>query len=187
MENKLIRTPGDYQKLFCFQKSEALYDITFYFVHNYLKRGDRTIDQMLQAARSTKQNIVEGYSRTGTSKETALKLIDVAKSSALELLNDYIDYLRTRNMRQWEEDSVELQAMRKVGREHNDSAFYRDLIQTRPPETIANIAICLLKQNDYLIARLLNSLSDAFVAEGGFREKMTSVRIVHRNKGQQGR
>lgn len=182
METKLIRPPGDYRKLYCYQKSEALYDITFYFVHNYLKRGDRTIDQMLQAARSTKQNIVEGYSRTGTSKETALKLIDVAKSSALELLNDYTDYLRARNLRQWEENSEELQAMRKVGQKHNDSAFYRELIRTRPPATIANIAICLLKQNDYLIARLLDSLSKTFVAEGGFRERMTTVRIEQRRR-----
>ncbi|MDR0680870.1 MAG: four helix bundle suffix domain-containing protein [Dysgonamonadaceae bacterium] len=182
MENKLIRPPGDYRKLFCYQKSEAIYDITFHFVHTYLKRGDRTIDQMLQAARSTKQNIVEGYSRTGTSKETALKLVDVAKSSALELLSDYTDYLRARNLRQWEENSKELQAMRKVGRVHNDSAFYRELIQTRPPETIANISICLLKQNDYLIAKLLDSLSKAFLEEGGFRERMTNQRIKYRGR-----
>lgn len=182
MENKLIRPPGDYQKLYCYQKSEAIYDITFHFVHNYLKRGDRTIDQMLQAARSTKQNIVEGYTRTGTSKETAIKLIDVAKASAMELLNDYIDYLRARNLRQWEENSEELKAMRKVGRRHNDSRFYQELIQTRPPETIANISICLIKQNDYLIAKLLDSLSRAFIREGGFRERMTAVRIEQRDK-----
>jgi four helix bundle suffix protein len=182
MGDKLIRQPGDYRKLFCYQKSEAIYDITFHFVHAYLKRGDRTIDQMLQAARSTKQNIVEGYSRTGTSKETAIKLIDVAKSSALELLSDYIDYLRARNQRQWEENSKELQAMRRVGREHNDSAFYKELIQTRPPETIANISICLLKQNDYMIAKLLDSLSKAFLEEGGFRERMTTQRIKYKGR-----
>ncbi len=178
----LIKPVGDYNKLLCYQKAECLYDITCYFVEHFLQRGDRTIDQMKQAARSGKQNISEGYTRAGTSKETALKLIDVAKSSLVELHDDYRDYLRTCGHRQWEDGSKEIQAMRQLGKEHNDSAFFMQLIVTRPPETIANIAICLQKQTDYLIAKLLEKLSKDFLEEGGFRERMTKMRIDERKK-----
>jgi four helix bundle suffix protein len=178
----LIKPIGDYNKLLCYQKAECLYDITCYFVEHFLQRGDRTIDQMKQAARSGKQNISEGYTRAGISKETALKLIDVAKSSLVELHDDYRDYLRTCGHRQWEDGSKEIQAMRQLGKEHNDSAFFMQLIATRPPETIANIAICLQKQTDYLIAKLLEKLSKDFLEEGGFRERMTKMRIDERKK-----
>ena len=172
----LIKPTGDYNKLLCYQKAECLYDITCYFIEHFLRRGDRTIDQMKQAARSGKQNISEGYTRAGTSKDTAIKLIDVAKSSLIELHDDYRDYLRSHVYRQWENDSKEVVAMREIGRKHNDSPFYMQLIATRPPETIANIAICLQKQTDYLIAKLLEKLSKDFLAKGGFRERMTKMR-----------
>ena len=182
-KQRLIKPPGDYNKLLCYQKAECLYDITYYFIEHFLQRGDRTIDQMKQAARSGKQNISEGYTRAGTSKDTALKLIDVAKSSLIELHDDYRDYLRTRGHRQWENGSKEMEAMRKLGKEHNDSLFFMQLIATRPPETIANIAICLQKQTDYLIAKLLEKISKEFLEEGGFRERMTKMRIDEKRKG----
>jgi four helix bundle suffix protein len=178
----LIRPTGDYSKLICYQKAEAIFDVTYYFVHSYLQRGDRTIDQMQQAARSGKQNISEGYTRAGTSADTAIKLVDVAKSSLVELHDDYCDYLRTRGHRKWEENSKEWTAMRNLGRKHNDSAFYMELVKVRPPETIANMVICLLKQTDYLLAKLLQSLEKKFLEEGGFRERMTRLRIEQRNK-----
>jgi len=177
----LIKPTGDYNKLLCYQKAECLYDITCYFIEHYLRRGDRTIDQMKQAARSGKQNISEGYTRAGTSKDTAIKLIDVAKSSLIELHDDYRDYLRVHKYRQWENDSKELAAMRGIGRKHNDSAFYMQLIATRPPDTIANMAICLQKQTDYLISKLLEKLSKEFLEKGGFRERMTKMRIAEKN------
>ncbi|MDH6359255.1 four helix bundle protein [Parabacteroides sp. PF5-9] len=99
MTNKLLPTGGNYRKLFCYQKAEAIYDITYYFCKHYLQRGDRTIDQMIQAARSGKQNIVEGSAASTTSKEMEIKLINVAKASLHELLIDYEDYLRTREYR----------------------------------------------------------------------------------------
>jgi four helix bundle protein len=123
-QQSLIRRTGDYKKLICYQKAEVLYDITFYFIGKYIKFNDRTFDQMKQAARSGKQNISEGYSRAGTSAETALKLIDVARASLIELHDDYADYLRTRGFRIWENDSKEVIAMRKIAREHNDSFYY---------------------------------------------------------------
>jgi four helix bundle suffix protein len=178
----LIKPTGDYNKLLCYQKAECLYDITYYFTEHFLQRSDRTIGQMRQAARSGKQNISEGYTRAGTSKDTAIKLIDVAKSSLIELHDDYRDYLRTRGHRQWENDSKEVAAMRQIAKKHNHSQYYMQLIATRPPETIANIAICLQKQTDYLIAKLLEKLSNDFLAEGGFRERMTKMRIDQRTR-----
>jgi four helix bundle protein len=141
MTEPLLPPGGGYRKLLSFQKAEAIFDITYYFSHKYLNRGDRTIDQMVQAARSGKQNIAEGSAASATSKETEIKLINVAKSSLEELLLDYEDYLRTHNHRIWELESKEVKAMRKLGKEHNDSNLYMKLVQTRPPETIANMSI----------------------------------------------
>ncbi len=176
----LLPVGGNYRKLFTFQKAEAVFDITSYFCNKYLRRGDRTIDQMIQAARSGKQNIAEGSAVSSTSKEMEIKLINVAKASAQELLLDYEDYLRTHGHRQWEDGSVEVEKMRELGRKHNNTAFYMTLIKTRPPETIANIASCLIKQNDYLLHRQLKSLGEDFLNKGGMRERMTKMRIERR-------
>jgi four helix bundle suffix protein len=176
----LLPVGGNYRKLFTFQKAEAIFDITCHFCENYLRRGDRTIDQMVQAARSGKQNIAEGSVASSTSKETEIKLVNVAKASSQELLLDYGDYLRTRGHRQWEDGSVEVEKMRELGREHNDTAYWMPLVKVRPPETIANIAICLIKQNDYLLNRQLKSLSEEFLNKGGMRERMTKMRIERR-------
>lgn len=184
MKNEeLIPRKGNYRKLITYRKSEAIYDITYYFCHKYLRRGDRTVDQMVQAARSGKQNIVEGCAASATSSETEIKLVSVAKASLHELLIDYEDYLRTREHRQWEANSVELEAMRNLGRRHNDSAFFMQMIKTRPPETIANMSIVLIKQTDYLLFRQLKALEKEFLKDGGMREKMTRMRIQQRNKG----
>jgi four helix bundle suffix protein len=179
-DEPLVPRTGNYRKLLTYQKAEAIYDITYYFCKNYLQRFDRTIDQMVQAARSGKQNIVEGSAASATSKETEIKLVNVAKASMHELLIDYEDYLRTRNHRQWEDGSMELLKMRELGRKHNDSAFYMELVKTRPPETIANMAICLIKQNDYMLFKQLQSLSEDFLKNGGMRERMTRMRIDRR-------
>ena len=173
---KLIRPSGNYRKLLSYQKTEVIYEMTFYFCSNYLQKGDRTIDQMVQAARSGKQNIIEGCAASATSAKTEIKLVNVAKASLQELLEDYIDYLRTRGHRQWEEGSVEWEAMRQLGREHNDAAFFMDLCATRPPETIANMAVVLIKQADYLLFKQLERLEKDFVEQGGFSERMMRVR-----------
>lgn len=156
---------------------------SYYFCHTYLQRGDRTIDQMVQAARSGKQNIVEGCMASGTSAKTELKLLNVAKASLHELREDYEDYLKTSNHRQWEEDSVELAAMRKIGSTHNDGDYFMELARTRPPETIANMTIVLLKQADYLLHRQIQRLSEDFIKEGGFSERMMRMRKDYRNNG----
>jgi len=179
-QEPLLPRTGNYRKLLTYQKAEAIYDITYYFCKNYLPRFDRTVDQMVQAARSGKQNIVEGSAASATSKETEIKLVNVAKASLQELLIDYEDYLRTRNHRQWENDSIELLKMRELGRKHNDTAFYMSLVMVRPPETIANMAICMIKQTDYMLFKQLQSLSEDFLKNGGLRERMTRMRLDRR-------
>lgn len=176
MNEQLLPRVGNYKKLLSYQKSNVIFEITYYFCHTYLQRGDRTIDQMVQAARSGKQNIIEGSAASATSSKTEIKLLNVAKASLQELLEDYEDYLKTRGHRQWEENSVELEAMRRLGRAHNDAHFFMELIKVRPPETIANMAIILIKQADYLLFRQLQRLADDFVSKGGFSERMMRVR-----------
>ena len=180
----LIPNRGNYKKLLSYQKSNVIFELTYYFCHKYLSKGDRTIDQMVQAARSGKQNIIEWCSASSTSAKTEIKLLNVAKASLLELLEDYEDYLKVRNHRQWEEDSVEMEAMRKLGIEHSDAEYFMKLAEARPPETIANMAIVLIKQADYLLYRQLQRLSADFLAEGGFSEKMARMRSENRDKKQ---
>ncbi|MBO4955068.1 MAG: four helix bundle suffix domain-containing protein [Muribaculaceae bacterium] len=159
-----------------------IFQITYYFCSHFLTKGDRTIDQMIQAARSGKQNIIEGCAASVTSAKTEIKLINVAKASLCELLEDYEDYLKTRNHTQWEKGSPQYEAMRRLGRNHNDAKFFLDFITTRPPETIANMAIILIKQPDYLLFRQLQRLSDDFIKNGGFSERMLKLRLANRNK-----
>ena len=182
MPEKLIRHSGNYRKLLSYQKTEVIYEMTFYFCQTYLQKGDRTVDQMVQAARSGKQNIVEGCAASSTSAKTEIKLLNVAKASLQELLEDYKDYLRTRGHTQWEENSPQWTAMRNLGREHNDAPYFMELCQTRPPETIANMAIVLINQADYLLFKQLERLEKDFVQEGGFSEKMSRIRREQRNK-----
>ena len=132
---------GNYRDLLCYRKAEVIYDITHFFANKFFKSSDRTIDQMVQAARSGKQNIIEGYAASITSVETELKLINVAKSSLKELLADYEDYLRIRNMEQWGSDSEKFKVAQQLGKEHDDSKFWMEIVATRNDETIANIAI----------------------------------------------
>lgn len=183
MSEELLPNRGtNYKNLISYRKADVIFQLTYYFCHKYLQRGDRTVDQMVQAARSGKQNIVEGCAASVTSSKTEIKLLNVAKASLHELLVDFEDYLHTRGCRQWKEDSVEVEAMRKLGREHNDSKYFLDLAETRSAETIANMVIVLIKQADYLLHRQLQRLADDFVKEGGFSERMMKVRKEYRGK-----
>ena len=135
---------------------------------------------MVQAARSGKQNIIEGKEAARTSYETLLKLINVARSSLQELLADYEDYLRVRQLRQWDKDSKEVAAMRKLGVEHRDSAFFLSLAETRSDEVVANMVIVLICQADVLLDRYLHKQEEKFIKEGGFREKLIRERVAYR-------
>lgn len=178
--NELISNTGNYKSLLSYRKADTIFRITYYFCTHFLNRSDRTVDQMIQAARSGKQNIIEGCAASSTSAKTEIKLINVAKASLKELLEDYEDYLKTRGHRQWEKGSKEYEVMRHLGRTHNDPQFFMDLIVTRPPETIANMVIILLNQTDYLLYRQLQRLSEDFLKNGGFSEKMSRLRREQR-------
>lgn len=174
--NELIPHRGNYKNLLSYQKADVIFQITYYFCEHYVERGDRTKDQMIQAARSGKQNIIEGCAASSTSAKTEIKLVNVAKASLKELLEDYEDYLKTHQKTQWAKGSIEYEAMRRLGREHNDAETYMRIIMTRPPETIANMAIILINQADYLLFRQLEKLSENFLEEGGFSERMSRLR-----------
>lgn len=169
---------GNYHELLSYQKAEVVYDITFRFCERFLKRGDRTIDQMVQAARSGKQNIVEGCAASGMSKEVELKLIAVARASLEELLADYHDFLRVRNLPLWVKDSKEAVYVRKLGHGTRDTfETYRTFIETRDAVVVANIAVCLIHQTNYLLDQQRRSLEAEFVKHGGIRERMTKARL----------
>ena len=177
MAEKLLRQNGDYKNLICYQKANAIFEITGFFAPRFFNKiKDRTVDQMVQAARSGKQNIAEGCSRHLTSAKTELKLLDVARASLFELLEDYEDYLRVNGQRQWEKGSREFEYMQELGRAENSAEFYMPFIKVRPPETIANMAIILIRQAAFLILRLMEKLAKEFEEEGGFSERMTRIR-----------
>lgn len=175
---------GNYRDLKVYRKSECIYDITFYFAHKFLDKGDRTIDQMVQAARSCKQNIAEGSAASTTSKETELKLTNVARASLQELLLDYEDYLRVRGLEQWGMASGKAMKTRAVCAKHDDSAYYREAVAQRGDETVANIAITLIHQTDVMLRKLIERLKMDFVEGGGLREEMYRARVewLKRNK-----
>ena len=216
MADGFIPVHGGYQSLLSYQKAEIVYDATVRFCARFLDKRDRTVDQMVQAARSGKQNIVEGSMASGTSKETELKLTNVARASLEELLTDYRDFLRTRDAPEWDKNSPEAQYVRKLsaGRiappgggngtkgtsatydgapaptspksqaPHGPVTFgaFRQFFETRPPEVLANIAICLIHQTNYLLDRQIRQLEQAFLKEGGLRERMTRARLQQREK-----
>jgi four helix bundle suffix protein len=182
--HSLILPPrGDYQTLLSYQKSEVIYQITYRFCQRFIKKGDRTVDQMVQAARSGKQNIVEGSKAATTSKEMEIKLTNVARASLEELLEDYRDYLRVRDLNIWDKQSREAVYARKLGMTLPLSfEVFRELTATRPAEVIANIAICLIHQANYLLDQQLKGLEKSFLKDGGLRERMTCARLQSREQ-----
>ena len=174
---------GHYAPLLSFQKAEVIYDITFRFAHKFLEKGDRTIDQMIQSARSGKKNILEGSRAAVTSKETEIKLLNVARASLEELLDDYRDYLRARDLALWDKNSKEARYVRRLGSKRDQTyETYREFVETRPAEVVANIALCLIHQANYLINHQLRRLESDFVQEGGLRERMTRARLDFRGQ-----
>ena len=177
----LLTGAGNYQNLLSYQKSAIIFDLTYHFTLRFLARGDRTIDQMVQAARSGKQNIIEGNSAAMTSKEMGIKLTNVARASLDELLEDYLDFLRVRDLPLWPPESREALYVRDLGRRKPQTYdLYRGFVDTRDAAIVANIAICLIFQARYLLDRQLLSQGNAFIEKGGLRERMTQARQQHR-------
>lgn len=172
---------GHYRNLRVYQVTEIIYDITYHFTQNYLEKGDRTVDQMIQAARSGKQNISEGNQAAATSSETEIKLTNVAKASLEELLNDYEDYLRVRNLPQWDARHPRYEKMRQYARSRQIQQDYAANIQRMNDEELANLCITLIHQATYMLHKLLATMQTRFVTEGGIKERMYQTRLNYRN------
>ena len=183
MKDGFIPPHGGYENLLSFKKSRIVYDATVYFCGRYIDKYSRTHDQMVQAARSGKQNILEGSQASGTSRETEIKLVNVARASLEELLEDYRDFLRVRGHRLWDKNSREALFVRKLGNGADASyETYRTYIETRPPDIVANIIICLIHQTNYLLDQLIRQLEKDFLEKGGLKENMFRARLEHRDK-----
>jgi len=174
---QLIPPHGGYQNLKSYQNAEIVYDATVRFCDKFIDRRSRTHDQMVQAARSGKQNIAEGSMASGTSKKFELKLVGVARASLEELLIDYQDFLRQRQLPLWEKNHPMAQAVRKLAYSENRSyTTYKSYIEESAADVAANTLICLIHQTNYLLDQLLRQLEQQFLKEGGFTEKLYRAR-----------
>ncbi len=174
--NEFLKITGDVSNWSVYQKSVIICDVTELFVRRALPQGSRTIDQMRQAARSCKQNIVEGVSDCAVSFEMCIKLIGVARGSVRELGEDYADFLRQHKFEIWTRDDRRTFAVRNYARRHSNHREYVEKCEVRSDETTANIMLTLIHQIDAMLAKVLKSLEQDFIANGGIREAMTQAR-----------
>lgn len=178
MDNGFIPPHGHYQDLLSYKKSAIVYSATVKFCERFISIKDRTYDQMIQAARSGKQNIIEGSKASGTSKETEIKLTNVARASLEELLEDYKDYIKNRKEVIWDKDSKEALYVRKLAYTKDESYenTYEQFIETRSGVVCANIILCLIHQCNYLLDQQIRRLEEDFIKNGGLRERMYQAR-----------
>ncbi|MCR4330075.1 MAG: four helix bundle suffix domain-containing protein [Candidatus Roizmanbacteria bacterium] len=178
-KNKPIAPHGGYRRLISFQMATLVYDLTVEFVERYVEKKSRTRDQMVQAARSGRQNIAEGSQASGTSKKTEIKLTSVARASLEELLLDYEDYLRQHKLFLWPQNNPEIQAIKKLSRSSNKSYLsYRSYLTRAEPAS--NMLITLIHQANYLLDKQLLSLEHSFIQHGGFTERLYTARVKNR-------
>jgi four helix bundle suffix protein len=175
---------GGYRNLITYQKAEIIFDGTVYFTNRFFRKYDRTIDQMVQAARSGKQNIAEASMASATSKETEIKLTNVARASLEELMIDYQDFLRINKLLLWDKKHRLVERFRELNRTPNATyETYKKAIENNDPEICANAMICLINIVSYLLGQQIKTLEKAFINDGGLRERMTKARIEKRKKG----
>ena len=171
-----------WKDLYIYRKSDTLYQLTVVFCRRFLPPyGDRTVDQMIQAARSGKQNIVEGSEDGKTSTEMELKLLNVARASLQELCEDYKDYLKSHNLPLWDSSNDRYERMRLFCRAHNDYDAYSQIAEKMSDEEMANLALTLCHQTDKMMVKYLEQLEKKFVTEGGIKERMHAARTGYRN------
>ena len=183
---QLIPPHGGYRDLKSYQMAEIIFDATVAFCDGFIDRRSRTHDQMVQAARSGKQNIAEGSVASGTSKKTELKLIGVARASLEELLLDFQDYLRHQGLALWSKDHPTALEVRALSyRSDRSYSTYKTYFQAKEPEIAANAAICLIHQANYLLDQQLRALEKEFLEEGGFTERLYRVRSQVRSSKRQ--
>ncbi|MCX6997556.1 MAG: four helix bundle suffix domain-containing protein [Kiritimatiellaeota bacterium] len=197
-----LRPSGGYRELRSFQTDTIIYDATYWFCERYLEPRSRMSDQMVQAARSGRQNIAEGSRASATSSQTELRLVNVARSSLEELLLDYEDFLRHRHLRKWEPDDPEALAVRRIGQQHpahptepadtsdlsdeQRHALYAPWLDHEDPALRANALLCLINQTNYLLDKQIAALEAQFVADGGYSEQLATARLAERNRKKNG-
>lgn len=178
-QGAIIPPHGGFRSLKSFQMTEIIYDYTVEFCRRWIDPRSRTTDQMVQAARSGRQNIAEGSLASGTSKKTELKLVGVARASLGELLLDYEDFLRQRGLSLWKKEDPRATAVRALSyRPYKSYTTYSTFLQK--PEAAANAAICLIHQANYLLDQQLRALDREFLEKGGFTERLYSRRSSNR-------
>lgn len=182
MPKGFIPPHGGYRNLLSYQRSEIVYDATVRFCERYFEKRDRTVDQMIQAARSGKQNIIEASVASGTSKEMEIKLTNVARASLEELLGDFRDFLRLRGLKEWDKDHRYAGRLSELVRTPGANyETFRKAVENPDPSIAANSIIGLIKVTNYLLDRQIRKLESAFVQEGGLRERMTRARLQQRD------
>lgn len=184
-----IRPGGGYRKLRSFQIATLIYDGTVLFCDRWISKTSRTHDQMVQAARSGRQNIAEGSRASAVSSQSELRLVNVARASLDELLLDYEDFLRQRRLPCWSKHSPEMQEIRALAKPHQQETEFADpfgpyapWIRQDDPGVVANTLICLIHQANYLLDRQLSFLEQDFIEQGGYRENLAAARIAERDR-----
>ena len=182
-KGKVLKKAVVWKELYFYRKSDALYQITVEFCKRFLPaHGDRTVDQMVQAARSGKQNIVEGSEDGQTSSEMEIKLMNVARSSLQELRADYQDYLNTHHLSTWDASYERQRKLREFCHSHNDFRDYEPLLSKINDEEMANLALTLCHQTDKMMCAYIEKLEKQFVTEGGIKERMYAARTGYRQE-----
>ena len=182
-KGKVLKKAVVWKELYFYRKRDTLYQLTVEFCKRFLPtHGDRTVDQMVQAARSGKQNIVEGSEDGQTSSEMEIKLLNVARGSLQELRADYQDYLNTHHLTAWHKDSERQQRLREFCHSHNDYCDYEPLLAKMNDEEMANMALTLCHQTDKMMCAYIKKLEHRFVTEGGIKERMYAVRTGYRQQ-----
>ena len=180
---KIVLPHGGYRNLIVYRKSDVIYQGTVMFCRRFLSaHGDRTVDQMTQAARSCKQNIAEGSAASGTSKETEIKLTNVARATLDELLEDYLDYLKSHDAAEWSATSEKKTAAREFSKTHLDWNEWKPLFESRPAETLCNLMIVVIQQTKYLLDKMIAAQEADFKKHGGVRERMHAARTAARGE-----
>lgn len=180
-KGKVLKKAVVWNELYFYRKSDAIYQLTVEFCKRFLPaHGDRTVDQMVQAARSGKQNIAEGSEDGQTSSEMEIKLLNVARGSLQELRLDYQDYLNTHHLPMWPADSERQQRLREFCHSHNDYSDYAPFVVKMSDEEMANLLLTLCHQTDKMMCSYIEKLEHRFVTEGGIKERMYAARTGYR-------
>ena len=181
--SKIFKKSVVWKNLYFYRKSDAIYQLTVEFCHRFLPLyGDRTVDQMVQAARSGKQNIIEGSEDGLTSSEMEIKLLNVARGSLQELRADYQDYIKSHHLEVWNTDNPRQQRLRDFCYSNNDYDAYAPMVEKMNDEEYANLMLTLCHQTDKLMCAYLEKLEQRFVTEGGFKERMYAARTGYRQE-----